>query len=330
MVQTSDSAKWQLPGWRIEQRFSKGCLIGNWEEDRRGKSIGLTLFSFLSACKNCDQTIGQTVQRQLDITSLSIPQFVKGTEVSNSSHRTDYKPYGAGVKPDTTVRRNALSQAEGLGKDYLFRHHGDTHEGSIISWYDVDYNGRSNTELPAKRTWDPHKLCWLPETSDVPTKVGPHSPGCSGERVLPGKSGCPVYRGDGTRFGLVEKMKSKWAADMEPAGSVTKSSYPVHKISDMTTNRKATPKFLSSHFTAQGCNKDLALRGGPILPPRPEHPANLQVPERFLLPQYTNAQIDQTIARNKVAAQRFTWDQEPTETSKQPIGTRYLGHVTGY
>lgn len=27
-------SKWQEPGWRIEQNFSKGVLIGNWSEDR--------------------------------------------------------------------------------------------------------------------------------------------------------------------------------------------------------------------------------------------------------------------------------------------------------
>ena len=29
--------KWQMPGWRIEQRYSTGVLIGNWSEDRLGK-----------------------------------------------------------------------------------------------------------------------------------------------------------------------------------------------------------------------------------------------------------------------------------------------------
>ena len=28
------SSKWQDPGWRIEQRYAKGVLIGNWSEDR--------------------------------------------------------------------------------------------------------------------------------------------------------------------------------------------------------------------------------------------------------------------------------------------------------
>ena len=28
------SSKWHQPGWRIEQRYSPGVLIGNWSEDR--------------------------------------------------------------------------------------------------------------------------------------------------------------------------------------------------------------------------------------------------------------------------------------------------------
>ena len=29
--------KWELPGWRIEQKYCQGVLIGNWSEDRLGK-----------------------------------------------------------------------------------------------------------------------------------------------------------------------------------------------------------------------------------------------------------------------------------------------------
>lgn len=29
-----DPRKWHMPGWRIEQRFSPGVLIGNWDEER--------------------------------------------------------------------------------------------------------------------------------------------------------------------------------------------------------------------------------------------------------------------------------------------------------
>jgi len=229
--------KWQQPGWRIEQRYSNRVLIGNWEEEGRGK-------------------------------------FLKGKEVAQSSNKLDYQSYGKEVKPDTTVRRNALARSEGLGKDYLFRHHGDAHEGNQISWYDVDYNGRQNAQLPPKRTWDPHKLCWLPESSDLPTK------------------------GNGSKFGLADRLRAKWAADIESSGSVTASSFPAHDNNHMVTKRHACPKYLSSHFTAQGINKNLSLRGGPITAPRPEHPANIQIPSRLVLPQYTNATVDQLRTRS--------------------------------
>ena len=29
--------KWDQPGWRIEQKYCQGVLIGNWSEDRLGK-----------------------------------------------------------------------------------------------------------------------------------------------------------------------------------------------------------------------------------------------------------------------------------------------------
>lgn len=29
-----DPMKWHMPGWRIEQRFAPGVLIGNWGEER--------------------------------------------------------------------------------------------------------------------------------------------------------------------------------------------------------------------------------------------------------------------------------------------------------
>ena len=34
-----DPRKWNMPGWRIEQRFSPGVLIGNWSEDRHTVSV---------------------------------------------------------------------------------------------------------------------------------------------------------------------------------------------------------------------------------------------------------------------------------------------------
>ena len=36
-----DPGKWHLPGWRIEQRYSPGVLIGNWGEERYSVSYDL-------------------------------------------------------------------------------------------------------------------------------------------------------------------------------------------------------------------------------------------------------------------------------------------------
>jgi len=30
-----ETSKWNLPGWRIEQRYNNRVLIGNWNEERR-------------------------------------------------------------------------------------------------------------------------------------------------------------------------------------------------------------------------------------------------------------------------------------------------------
>lgn len=104
----SDAAKWQLPGWRIEQRYSTKCLIGNWEEDRRGKVCCFvnSLEVIILTSYDANEYIHHNVKRSL------IFQFVKTKEVATSSNRHDYKPYGPDAKPDTAIRRNALSKSE--------------------------------------------------------------------------------------------------------------------------------------------------------------------------------------------------------------------------
>ena len=39
-----DPRKWHMPGWRIEQKYSPGVLIGNWGEDRYTVSISCCCF----------------------------------------------------------------------------------------------------------------------------------------------------------------------------------------------------------------------------------------------------------------------------------------------
>ncbi|RMX39387.1 hypothetical protein pdam_00005976 [Pocillopora damicornis] len=64
-------AKWNLPGWRIEQKYSTDVLIGNWNEERR--------------------------------------VFGRGDSHFGSTHRVDFKNYGKFL-PDVTTRRKALQQ----------------------------------------------------------------------------------------------------------------------------------------------------------------------------------------------------------------------------
>jgi len=47
----SEAIKWQMPGWRIEQKYSPGVLIGNWDEDRykvRTKTTWFIVFRNMS------------------------------------------------------------------------------------------------------------------------------------------------------------------------------------------------------------------------------------------------------------------------------------------
>ena len=47
-----EAPKISLPGWRIEQRFSPGVLIGNWSEERHRVKI-FTFFFFSSLLLVC-------------------------------------------------------------------------------------------------------------------------------------------------------------------------------------------------------------------------------------------------------------------------------------
>lgn len=131
-----DPMKWHLPGWRIEQRFSPGVLIGNWSEERY--------------------------------------TFNKGDQKHNSTHRIDFRNF-KGHRPDVLVRRKALLKNNGLGPEHIFYHHGRKYSNNMVSWYDEHYNGRwtENGDLPGLRDWNSHKLSWAPERSDYPLQGKP-------------------------------------------------------------------------------------------------------------------------------------------------------------
>ena len=92
-----DPMKWAMPGWRIEQQYAPGVLIGNWDEGRY--------------------------------------KFQKGEYKHNSTHRIDFQNYGSS-RPDVIIRRKAQLTNDGLGKEFLFYHHGNRYSNNMISCMD--------------------------------------------------------------------------------------------------------------------------------------------------------------------------------------------------
>ncbi|XP_052211992.1 cilia- and flagella-associated protein 107-like isoform X2 [Dreissena polymorpha] len=130
-----DPRKWHMPGWRIEQKYSPGVLIGNWDEERY--------------------------------------TFQRGNTKHNSTHRVDFRNVGS-HRPDVVVRRKALLRNDGLGPEHLFWHHGNRYTNNMLSWYDEHYNGRwKENTLPPSRQWNGNQLAWGPEKSDYPLQAAP-------------------------------------------------------------------------------------------------------------------------------------------------------------
>lgn len=116
-----DPLKWQLPGWRIEQRFSKQTLIGNWCEERNN-------------FEHSDQTI-------------------------NSTSRIDYNPDDIkSVSPSTKERRFALRRNEGSTSKYNSHNYSNV-TTPFLSWYDIDYRRTNMIDKPI-RNWNQHALRW--------------------------------------------------------------------------------------------------------------------------------------------------------------------------
>lgn len=126
-----DPRKWEMPGWRIEQNFSKKTLIGNWCEERN-----------------------------------TIEHNTVKTDSTNRSDFTD--PNGVAI-PCNKERRHALRRNDGTSDKYLVKIGGKFKTGvdnvGYISWYDCDYRRTQEKQL---RKWNRHKLVWEPEWSDSP------------------------------------------------------------------------------------------------------------------------------------------------------------------
>ena len=107
---TLGGLKWQQPGWRIEQRYSPGVLIGNWAEDR------YKVFSYMHECMkhlvSIDNSIASMFRESCDSKLYIynyILQFKKGTEFGNSTNREAFQTYCSKTySPDVTTRRKGL------------------------------------------------------------------------------------------------------------------------------------------------------------------------------------------------------------------------------
>merc|ERR1712066_884124 len=113
-----DPLKWNLPGWRIEQQYSKNTLIGNWCEERN--------------------------------------KFEHSENETNSTNRIDYNLADIiDVVPETLERRYALRRNEGSTTKYQPK---QTHDQDcqFISWYDNDYRRNSFIQKPIRK-WNRHK-----------------------------------------------------------------------------------------------------------------------------------------------------------------------------
>lgn len=63
----------------------------------------------------------------------------------------------------------ACPSFQGLPYKHLITHHQEPSHHHLISTYDDHYNRHNyNPDLPPRRSWDRHKLLWLPERTDFP------------------------------------------------------------------------------------------------------------------------------------------------------------------
>jgi hypothetical protein len=137
-----DKRKWHEPGWRIEQKYSKGVLIGNWSEEQK--------------------------------------EFKKENHVSGSTHRRDFLNYRGQHLPDVIIRRNALARNDGIGRQHLFAHHGKCYSNNMVSMYHDMYNKPWLQDPDATclrtslRQYDSNKVSWQPEPIDKPIVTTPY------------------------------------------------------------------------------------------------------------------------------------------------------------
>ncbi|KAI4578622.1 hypothetical protein MJG53_020876, partial [Ovis ammon polii x Ovis aries] len=146
--------------------------------------------------------------------------FTKATEKTPQTiYRKEYIPF-PGHRPDQISRWYSKRRVEGLPYKHLITHHQEPSQRYLISTYDDHYNRHNyHPGLPELRTWNRHKLLWLPEKADFPL-LGPP-----------------------TNYGLYEQMKQKWLPPPEVTlrESIYTSSYPRPPAGAMSQREHAIP-----------------------------------------------------------------------------------------
>jgi len=214
----SDPNKWNLPGWRIEQRYQNGTLVGNWKEDRLN--------------------------------------FTRKTHKHSSTHRLDFPSYD-GRKPDTWNRRRNTINMEGLSETQLTRHHGDRWDGhQNITTYDERYNKRiremKRNQLPPLRRLNLRKeIGWKPEQSDHPLEGKPTNWGLYQQKQQQWNEGDEGWK-DIFQKSVYSSVYQPYTTDQFPTrhGITPKSlSSQIHPIT--ATNKNLNFRGLSSRIAPE-------------------------------------------------------------------------------
>ncbi|KAM8927145.1 cilia- and flagella-associated protein 107 [Pelodytes ibericus] len=195
------SSQIPLPGWRIEQKFSNKVLIGNWQEERK--------------------------------------KFRKSSKSSYSScYGTDFVSFPEN-KSGPMIRRSIMKKMEGLPKQLLLTHHGESNHKHLVSLYDDHYLRHGNSALPPLRSFSGNVLAWIPERSDYPTEEPP------------------------TNYGLRQLKEKQWKeSDSEDIRSLYSASYRQPSPAAFANPRYGVPPCIlsSNKYAFNNLNKKTDFR----------------------------------------------------------------------
>ncbi|XP_053308375.1 cilia- and flagella-associated protein 107-like [Spea bombifrons] len=203
--------KWFLPGWKIEAEYSNKVLIGNWAEERQEFKRGSD--SSRASCYGKD-----FVSFPMDGSSAML---------------------GRAITKKMQLMTICVLVLQGLPKKHLTTHHGVPDSKYLVSLYDDDYIRHGNSLLPPIRTYNKHRLIWVPERSSNPTAEPP------------------------TNYGLKKVKEMQWReSSSKDVRSVYSTSYKNLPPSAFAAARYGVaPRALSSNMNQNNnVNKSLQLR----------------------------------------------------------------------